>query len=161
VEVSVVGDDIDLTCDTGTPPPPTCADPEPDTQATASSLGSVSGDTGSDVAGHNGSICPSDEDWFSFALTENHADPFPPDTPLTAQVTLTMSGGGGDLDLCVVNLTTLATSCSTLPGTATETVNINVPTSITSEDTTGFAIQVNGFTLSSENDYTLEINGNT
>lgn len=136
-----------------------CADTEPDTLATATNRGSISGDTGSGVLSANGSVCAGDQDWFTFTLTEDDSS-FLSSPPLTANITLSMSSGAGDLDLYVYNATGGLVMSSMTSGTATENVPLHV-TDTFSDDTAQYFIKVVGDPATAVNNYTLSIRGNT
>ncbi len=136
-----------------------CVDSDSDVWTNSTYLGTISGDTGLQGTGSQGTICEDDADWFWFTLGENDSSIVPEN--LQATVSLSMAAGGADLDLCVYKVPdmTTPTACSNGGGTTTESVDVQVLDTL-SGDYGDFMVRVFWSGPVGDNSYVLSVRGN-
>jgi hypothetical protein len=120
-------------------------------------LGTIRGDTGSDQITRAGELCPGERDSFRFHLREDDFSLSPND--LTARITV--SGGPGDIDLCVYRDSSFQNgSCSRSGGAyVTELVGVSVTDTFGTDDSSDLYVEVIHWS-GPASQYTLVIQGN-
>ena len=132
-----------------------CSEQSGDTLETATSLGTLSGDTGSGVLNVAGSLCRTDQEWFGFRLTENSSN----DVYLSATVQLVPSAGQ-DLDLCVYRSGGVQVACSMLAAGSAETIQLRCEDDFLQDDFADLWVQIKPFGTGN-GPWSLSIAGNT
>jgi hypothetical protein len=131
--------------------------------AGATTLGTLSGDTGAGTLTRFDSILLGDADWYRVTLTENDTSLFF-NRDLTARVTLEVGDApaqtSGDLDMQVFRSNGILAGQSSLGGTADEVVDVKKSDTPFSFDNPVFFVKVFGFGGNKINNYTLRVNGN-
>jgi serralysin len=129
----------------------------------ATTMGTMSGDTGAGTLTRFDNILLGDADWYRVTLTENDTNLFS-SRDLTARVTLEVGDSpaqtSGDLDLQVYRSNGTLAGSSGAGGTADELVDVKKSDTPFSTDNPVFFVKVFGFGGSKINNYTLRVNGN-
>jgi hypothetical protein len=132
-----------------------CVDDFPDSAATAEFIGTVSGDTGSDLLSRTGRNCDAgDPDWFRFTVSEDNTGLVPID--LTWRVTMHPTSGESDPDLCVYTSAGVQVQCSNM-GPGTDDVVSGIIDDTGADDSTSYLIEVYPFVPGG---YQLTVRGN-
>jgi hypothetical protein len=138
-----------------------CVDDIGDTPASAYYLGTVSGDTESDVRLFASSICPGDVDFFRVQITENNLSIIET-INLTTRVTLipnpVPAGSYGNLTLCV-SVGSAPETCSATDGAATEQLTFSITDTLNVDDSQFALIRVLGAGPADTNNYILQLEG--
>jgi hypothetical protein len=129
----------------------------------ATTMGTLSGDTGAGSLTRFDTILLGDADWYRVTLTENDTNLFF-NRDLTARVSLEVGDSpaqtSGDLDLQVYRSNGTLAGSSGLGGTADEVVDVKKADVPFSTDNPVFFVKVFGFGGNKINNYTLRVNGN-
>lgn len=129
----------------------------------ATTMGSLSGDTGSGQLARFDSILLGDADWYRVVLTEDNTDLFS-SRNLTARINLEVGDSpaqtSGDLDLEVYRANGTFVGQSIAGGTADEVFEVKKFDTPFVTDHTVFFVKVLGFGPSKINNYTLRVSGN-
>ena len=129
----------------------------------ATTMGTMSGDTGAAQLTRFDSILLGDADWYRVVLTEDNHDLFS-SRDLTARITLEVGDApaqtSGDLDLQVFRSNGVMAGQSGAGGTVDEVVDVKKSDTPFSIDTPVVFVKVFGFGGNKINNYTLRVNGN-
>ena len=129
----------------------------------ATTIGTLSGDTGAGQLAPSSSILLGDADWFRVNLTENDTDLFS-SRDLTARIRLEVGDSpaqtSGDLDMQVFRSNGTFVGSSSAGGTTDEVFDVKKHDGSFVFDHTTFFVKVFGFQDNKINNYTLRVNGN-
>ena len=129
----------------------------------ATTIGTLSGDTGSTQLIRFDSILLGDADWYRVVLTENDTDLFT-SRDLTARISLEVAEApaqtGGDLDMQIYRANGTLVGQSSAGGTGDEVFDVKKADTPFSTDTPVFFVKVYGFGGNVINNYNLRVIGN-
>jgi hypothetical protein len=135
----------------------------PDGPGSATSLGTVNGDTDNAVHQLNQvtDIFPcADRDWFRFTLLEDSSASKDLTARIVLQSAINDSPSAGDIDLCVQVGSGGTPVCSTAGPGSTETIDVCNDEDFGGDDTTEYFVLVDGVGNAVNFNYTLTITGN-
>ena len=129
----------------------------------ATTIGTLSGDTGAGQLNRFDSILLGDADWYRVVLTENNTDLFT-SRDLTARISLEVADGPaqtiGDLDMQIFRANGTQVGGSGAGGTTDELFHVKKFDTPFVTDNTAFFVKVFGFQNNKINNYTLRVTGN-